>query len=603
MSVDLPLPTIAVSQLSPVSPAHTPLLHPDIRGEYHQAMLAPFSSASLRQLIGQPKTPTAQLDSLFDDGGMYIANDFRVTRLQHGTDIDRPSSAWSEVSDSSISSVNSAASPPSYAPSCTSPESDHADPFITAKPHHAKASLASPMRPVKRRPRRSRSAQSQNRTTWTSEMDEHLWTTYVIYSSDPTVTPFKILPGTAPPLGVCHRVARQAKRSWKGTRVPVTSIDEGDHLFDRFGIARRGSTIPLVTLPNPRSEALRRPSSTPRSHSSGEVTRRALQKWPQTASATRRRLRDLCKRKAFIPTHYQRLIQARTPSPFEPIGSDFVPPTPKLPAPAALQSQRTSTAFSTRDLNIGLAASTAASMQPDGPLARLAGGYYHSQSTANTIRPIPQVNGHQKSQSLHASPNWFAQQASSDHHKLASPFQEKRKRFHDRDAILPSPLSRDESDAQTMEIHAPRPLSGSMKRRTQYALGQAMGPSEDARPDFLHELFHKPIDNGHQRVRSRGFSMSAMRQVSAARQLSDVFRRPSDMAVDDGNGNPQGNLLSAPAIDASARLGSPFSPGNAQSSFSRTFPRNSFPLGLDSLASLHDPFVVERSPSVMHDSP
>lgn len=564
-------------------------------------MLAPYPSAFLERDIARPKTPAAQLGSLFDAPGMYSGH-FHHTQLHHASTINRPSSAWSDVSDSSLSSLDSSVSLPSHAETCISADSEHDDPFVSSQiPSLDACALASPMQPTRRRPRRSRSSQSESR--WAPEMDEHLWLTYVTYSSDPTVTPFKMLPGTAPPLGVCHRVARQAKRSWKGVRLSLRSIDEDRATRDRAQFLRRRSMNWSTMSPNSRSDTLPCSSPVPRSHSSGEVVKRTPQAWPQSASATRRRLRDLCKKKTFIPTHYQRLIQARTPSPFEPATMHRASHDTKIPSPPDLVP---GAVFSTRDLNIGLTASTAASMQPNGPLAQLATSQNNHHPSAATGRPPTGLVGHQKSQSMQVTPNWLLQQqhVSHDRRKLASPFQEKAHHPYTRGTPATSSFEAGNQPGmigvQGIEIHAPQPLSGSMKRRTQHALGQDM--LSPPRGDVLQELFHKPLDDGTQRVRSRGFSMSAMRQPSGSRQLSDVFGPRSHELVRDAQSRASGDrlgnaLLHAPTGFGSARLGSPFSPSTTQTTFSRTFPRSSFPLGLDSLSSLHDPFTTEHPSS------
>jgi len=319
-------------------------------------------------------------------------------------------------------------------------------------------------------------------------------------------------------------------------------------------------------------------------------------------------LRDLCKKKTFVPTHYQRLMQARTPSPFEPATMCREKHDPKIPSPPDLVHNA---AFSTRDLNIGLAASTAPSMQPNGPLAQLATSQNILHQSGVAARPATGLVGHQKSQSMQVTPNWLLQQqqASHDLRKLASPFQEKRPHPHSRVASATSSFEGSSQPAhhgaQGIEIHAPRPLSGSMKRRTQHALGQDM--LSPPRGDFLQELFHKPLDDRNQRVRSRGFSMSAMRQPSGSRQLSDVFLPPSHESIRAVQTRARGDrlgdsLLQAPTDVSSVRLGSPFSPSTTQTTLSRTFPRSSFPLGLDSLSSLHDPFTTEHSSSTMSES-
>ena len=42
-------------------------------------------------------------------------------------------------------------------------------------------------------------------------MDNHLFNVYQMYLADPSVTPFKTVPGSIPPTGVCHRVAQTSE--------------------------------------------------------------------------------------------------------------------------------------------------------------------------------------------------------------------------------------------------------------------------------------------------------------------------------------------------------------------------------------------------------
>lgn len=224
-----------------------------------------------------------------------------------GESILRPLSTCSILSDSSDDSDASVSSLPAGDGSCTSPESDAADPFLLAS---IKRCNAKPWAHL------VKTEASKSAQRWTPDMDRHLWMTYLAYLQDPTVTPFKMLPGVAPPLGVCHRVVRQARRSWR-----------------------------------------------PRSSSREQ---RIEVKWPKSGSSTRRRLRLLCRRKPSIAPHYQRLLQSRSPSPgatgpFAPIrGRSRMSEVTTMTSP-----------FNTRQVQISLTTSTADSMQPTGPLAQL----------------------------------------------------------------------------------------------------------------------------------------------------------------------------------------------------------------------------------------
>ena len=197
-SSDVPIPTIEVSDPS-----------------MHNASL-PVATMSqiLRPRASPPRTPIPHTQVSEADQEMSID---QSEASSQGESISRPSTACSGFSDSSVSS--SIESFPSLGESFTSPESDALD----CRQHHDSAG-----KQVSHSSSLSRNAQSHStnrlgrRSDWTDEMDNHLWITYMRYLQDPTHTPFKMLPGTAPPLGVCARVVREAKRTWKGPR-PYTN--------------------------------------------------------------------------------------------------------------------------------------------------------------------------------------------------------------------------------------------------------------------------------------------------------------------------------------------------------------------------------------------
>jgi hypothetical protein len=242
------------------------------------------------------------------------------------------------------------------------------------------------------------------RATFTEEMDYHLWRTYMTYLQDPTVTPFKALPSTMPPNGVCHRVARMARKTWKGPRVTRHVAARGAAQLGRCGTpdtirpAKSGSNTPIA---GPSRTFLRYP----------------------TEKQCRKRLRDLAKQKPTLSAHYQRLLR-RSPSLLQsspppepetapepqqvPESQPMLEPPQMLEPPKAMESNLLSSpfpqgssafSFSTRDMNVSLATSTAASMQMGNPLSQL----------ANNITPRPpqsswtktRSSAHQKSQSLH----------------------------------------------------------------------------------------------------------------------------------------------------------------------------------------------------------
>ena len=324
---DTPLPSIEISDQQ--DDIHVPQFGTTGQTERFLSPLQPRS-------MTVPRTPSAQVTSFISDWTPSQRNDI-------GKSIARPDSAFSSLSDSSDDSVMSSEGGFSYGGSCTSPESDAPDPFTfntpvkmaVETPGTAESFAASAIPKGGSKPR------------WTKEMDNHIWAVYMTYLNDPTVTPFKTLPGCPPPVGVCHRVAREARRSWKGGRIFTQTQSTG-----RVKQLLRDGSPDTVTE--------RSGSATPTSH----FNQKHLA-WPGSGSATRKRFRELCKRKASIAPHYQRMLQSRSPSPF--LGNNQ----------AGLHSTRAGSpfnnrdAFATREVAVSLSTSTASSMRPNAPLSRL----------------------------------------------------------------------------------------------------------------------------------------------------------------------------------------------------------------------------------------
>ncbi|KAK4151673.1 hypothetical protein C8A00DRAFT_45166 [Chaetomidium leptoderma] len=167
---------------------------------------------------------------------------------------------------------------------------------------------------------------------WTKPMSDHLWSTFMLYLQDPKVTPFRMGKSCIPPHGVCLRVAREAKRSWKGSKA-------------RPKVANSG-------------EGMKSGSATPTAESSGTFIQ-----WPHTCAATRAHLRDLCRLKASSRANNHKFMPRSI--------------TPFTQAAARHWNRRSTPArspapFATQDMSLSLALSTSESMQPNGPLAQLA---------------------------------------------------------------------------------------------------------------------------------------------------------------------------------------------------------------------------------------
>ncbi len=169
------------------------------------------------------------------------------------------------------------------------------------------------------------------RAPWTKAMSSHLWSTYILYLQDPKVTPFRIGKSCIPPHGVCLRVARQAKRSWKGAKA----------LSKAYGVSGNKSG-----------------STTPTAETSG-----SFMEWPHTCAATRAHLRELCKLKASTPGARGPHLMSRSPTPFTQAANRH---WNRRSTPA-----RSPSVFSTQDMAMSLTVCTSEVMQPEGPLAQL----------------------------------------------------------------------------------------------------------------------------------------------------------------------------------------------------------------------------------------
>lgn len=559
-SQDLPIPTIETPDCSFDEP-YAPFS--DAPTEPEEGYLAPTPTAF--RLFSPPKTPVGQIGMERNGAGQFCRDADIESQAES---ISRPSSACSGISDSSVSSRGSM---DSYGGSCTSPESDNSDPFVFPEPKPNQFPPSSPLqaynteRPAKR-------LRTRKDTVWTKAMDDHLWLTYMMCLQDPTVTPFKMLPGTVPPLGICTRVARQAKKTWKGALA-----SKGLFTPDTSRDGRSGSNTPTThDIPKPGS------------------------KWPRSEAAARGRLRKLCKRQPMLAAHYQRLLKIRTPSPFPsssprshsssataPLTSPFQPAQPT-------ERNGSSSSFSTRDMNVSLTTSTSSMMQMGNPLHALSAEEYPQARVEEWPgQQNARSSAHQKSQSLQfglglGSP--VSRESSSS--SLASPFAAMpQKPQQDMQAARPVSQPQPMLDPP-VELHAPIPITRSFKRRAQQYLEDLQNAENPhTGQNILQELFGVPAETSHRRVRTRGFSLGDM--GGGARHLSTLFTPPS--SFDQSSGSPmaveqmdQSTLTPQASADPARRLGSPFCGRSSNNNFSNTFPRMSSPRMFESSASFEE---------------
>jgi hypothetical protein len=206
---------------------------------------------------------------------------------------------------------------------------------------------------------------------WTKPMSDHLWSTFMLYLQDPKVTPFRMGKSCIPPDGVCLRVAREAKRSWKGSKA-------------------------LSKAPNA-GEGKKSGSATPTTENSGTFIQ-----WPHTCAATRAHLRDLCRSKAGSRANNYRFTGRST--------------TPFTQAAARhwnrrLTPGRSPAPFTTQDMSLSLALSTSESMQPNGPLAQLAAPNPEPAEPSHPPMPAGQTLG-----------TFEGEPSSAERRRLGSPF-------------------------------------------------------------------------------------------------------------------------------------------------------------------------------------
>lgn len=553
-SRDIPIPTIETTVV--VEPAR-PVVQ-QRANEPAEGYLAPFAT---RPFMTLPRTPILQQRrlALADGWNASIHQDL-------GDSITRPMSTCSLLSDSSDDSNGSLTSYPAGDGSCTSPESDAPDPFKFASISKSKAKQWATLA------RNDESIQSglstkQVRVKWTPEMDKHLWSIYHVYLQDPTVTPFKMLPGTAPPLGVCHRVAREAKRSWRGVRTtlrnPSTMISP-PNVDDRVKAAatfgRRPDSPDTI-------RADRSGSNTP----TGSATAKAPL-WPKSSSSTRRRLRHLCKSKPTIAPHYQRLLQSRSPSPFSSSSRTQSRSQSRL-SEVSSPFETQSSSFNTREIQLSLTTSTATSMQPHGPLAQL--------GSQNATNPQPQQEWFNEPPVPWASPTAIPSDVmdadgGNEGLMLAPPPLGSPFGYHtwgpsrSRQRIRPSTSRIQSSDASTLgpSLRSPVRFSDTFpypsvsKRRALYPLEDELSPGGSSmQQSLLDNLFRSPAEGRHRRVRSRGFSLG---DVNTPNPLEGLFTPPHfrDGMAGVPDATPT-NPSSGPAeprtpIRTIRRLGSPF---------------------------------------------
>jgi len=544
-AADVPIPTIELPQIVAQSTSEDSDM-PD-REDLSNAsgFLAPQTQDY--KFFSPPKTPIPTFPS---EEGASQRPDWSMGTPSPAEDyFQRPSSSLSNASDLSDDSFYSGSrfSRPSDDGSCTSPESDIADPFqFPVSKGKGKAILLDEPVQLTTLNGKLRSKKRKN-APWTKAQSAHLWSTYLIYLQDPTVTPFRIGASCIPPEGVCYRVARETKRSWKGQKVAP--------------VLRRSSRLSSVV-------------SSRASEKSGSLTPtgenpKVYAAWPHSSAATRNHLREMCRNKDNTPVSRHRHMQSRSPTPF----TKSTIRAKHTPEPRSM--------FSTMDIAMSLTTSTAESMQPDGPLAKLAADAADTPPITSSFLLLEDFKplSFCQSRGINLEENRGR--------RLGSPFIART--YGPSSSTTLNPFDRP-SPPQTqsgttgprlrspLRFNQPRSLNGTQKRRAQHDLEEELSPNGAiVRPSILNELFSAP--STQRRVRSRGFSLGdeALRHRDPRISPSQFEVPPPRMKIP----SPEQPQLSQPAKPAPKllpsatfeppRLGSPFSESGPS-----TFPRRLF---------------------------
>lgn len=305
--------------------------------------------------------------------------------------------------------------------------------------------------------------------------------------------------------------------------------------------------------------------------------------WPKE-SATRRRLKELCKRKASIAPHYQRLIQSRSPSPF--LESMSRRSSSRTSRQSSLAHHDTSVSYTTRDLGISLVASGATA-----PLAQLVTGESPKESEEWFNTPIeppsssPPVAGTSRL-------GLGIDDDSISIPRLASPFKP--------NTWGPSRARRNPSGSGHFDtVHATGSrlfaqgrfdqVSTANKRRAEQHFDTQVSPGgsdlEQVKQELVFTGSSSDISQRRIRLRNRGNTMGA---VSNRERIERLFTPPATLQAPPVENavpspNPFSALMPPETEEKLKRLGSPFElDPNKRSNRSKT-PRH--------VPSLSDPFV------------
>ncbi|PHH83799.1 hypothetical protein CDD83_2929 [Cordyceps sp. RAO-2017] len=416
----------------------------------------------------------------------------------------RPSTARSTQTSASLFSRFSITS--EDVSQCASPEDSHTDRFA---PLSAVEDADKTIKPHARAP-------TLRKAPWTRAMSKHLWSTYMMYLQDPKVTPFRIGRSGIPPSGVCVRVARGAKRSWKGSRSQPRTEDKS------------GSTTPTMESGVPYIE------------------------WPHTCAATRAHLRELCKANSGTATRNVQYL-AHSPTPY---GKTATRHWNRRSAPL-----RSPSVFSGSDMAMSLTVCTADSMQPQGPLARLADA--RPEPMAGSTRSGPALAGTDQSRERESA-------------RLGSPFVAAKSygpsssnTLADSLGVVVEPQRQSRTVGMQRSLGSPLRLSHSrsstQKRRSRQS---AMEPRRSKRPSLGSDFWTDPSSASEEAQPNPAAPLAQFCSTSSnlvdklfvprtnVQELFEASRTAASLA--EAAGALSEKALAPPAM-APPRLGSPFS--------------------------------------------
>ncbi|CEJ85819.1 hypothetical protein VHEMI03925 [[Torrubiella] hemipterigena] len=522
-AADIPIPSIEEPQVVDQDMLDTE--DPALSSFYPIDLLPRAIQESRGRTFSPPKTPapevtTAILPRQFPNWD--IESPLSSRDSSPDWEFSRPSTARSSQTSASLFTQYSAHS--TDISQCVSPEFDTSERF---------GEFLS-VNDAIREPTQSRRSR---RAPWTRQMSAHVWNTYATYLQDPKVTPFNIGKSGIPPHGVCNRVAREARRSWRQGQQKST-----------------------------------RRSATP----TADSTAVAVSSWPHTCAATRAHLRELCKSNTSSSARGHRHM-AYSPAPF---GRAANRTRTRRSAPA--MSPRG--VFSSSDMSISLTLSTAESMQPDGPLAQLTSSVPGPARDENTPTPS------QPQMPLVALADAISME--QDQNRLGSPFMAK--------SYGPSSSS-NLDDVFSISSAGDRQAQTADRRRlaSPARLTQSKPCSQKRRPAFLEtrnrkrpslgtDFWTKPADEEDPTAAVAEFSSTTSSQRDALfvprANIQELFEASQPLA----------SSSSTKQLVAPIRLGSPFTAKSSSHSVPNRF---SSPARLDLGSAIRKPFATVQQAS------